>query len=317
MSYIICFSLALFIVLIGMGPNIALSKKIDFVEHPIPDMERKLHKEPKPYLGSLIMYIGFWVVIFFATGLNKKNVIVFLASLIIFLIGIVDDWYKVNRKDLAALPKMLVQLTACFVIYAAGIKFSGFYNIFTNTYVVFPELLSLILTILWIFGIITVINFSDGMDGLAGGLAGIAGFSLFFVALIMKDQGNAIRAITLAGVCLAYLKYNKYPSKVLMGDSGATFLGFILAVISLDGVYKQATVLSLFIPILIFALPIFDNINVIIRRIKQGKPIYIGDTNQLHFRLHFSGMSQKVTVYFMCLLSTTFSLLAIILTLCI
>jgi UDP-N-acetylmuramyl pentapeptide phosphotransferase/UDP-N-acetylglucosamine-1-phosphate transferase len=120
-------------------------------------------------------------------------------------------------------------------------------------------------------------------------------------------------AIILIGICLGYLKYNKFPSKILMGDAGATFLGFILGIISLDGAFKQVTVISIFIPILILGLPIFDNIFVMLKRLSEGRPIYVGDASQLHFRLLSKGFTQKQVVYLLYFASACLNLSAIFL----
>ena len=199
------------------------------------------------------------------------------------------------------------------LVYASGIAFTGFYNPLSGEYVLLPVWLQFILTILWIFGVTTVINFSDGMDGLAGGLSAISAGTLFIVALVKGQNTSAIMAIVLVGVAVAYLRYNKPPAKVFMGDAGATFLGFILGVIALDGAFKQATVLSLFIPILALGVPIFDNLFVVTKRFLQGKPIYQADASQAHYRLLRTGMNQKQVVAFLCLISVCFSLTSIIL----
>ncbi|MCK8060750.1 MULTISPECIES: MraY family glycosyltransferase [unclassified Fusibacter] len=314
MQFFIFFIAALFCSMLVMKPVIAFAKKIDFQEKPRPDIPRKLHKEPKPYLASVPMFIIYWALLFVsAESFSLKTAVVFGASLIILLIGLWDDWYKINYKDLPALPKLVVQFIACVLVFSVGVRFVGFTNPFTGTFILLPLTVQFIFTILWIFGITTIINFSDGMDGLAGGLCFIASSSLFVVALINGDAVNALACIILAGTCLGYLKYNKYPSLILMGDSGATFLGFMLATIALDGVFKQATVISLVVPILIFALPIFDNLYVMFLRYKNKQPLHIGDANQMHFRLHLGGISQKLTVYFMYLISACLSLVAIIL----
>lgn len=110
------------------------------------------------------------------------------------------------------------------------------------------------------------------MDGLAGGLTAISAVTLFVVAITMGQSSSAIMAMSLIGVTVAYLRYNKAPAKIFMGDAGATFLGFILAVIALDGAFKQATVLSLCIPILALGVPIFDNIFVVVKGSSRARP---------------------------------------------
>ena len=119
--------------------------------------------------------------------------------------------------------------------------------------------------------------------------------------------------IILVGICLGYLKYNHFPAKILMGDAGATFLGFMLAIISLDGAFKQATLISILVPILALGVPIFDNLYVVMKRIKEKKPIYVGDASQAHFRLVAQGLTQKQAVHFLYQISICFNLGAIIL----
>ena len=237
---------------------------------------------------------------------------IFLSSAIVFLIGMLDDWYKIKGNDLKALPKFIVQLSACVLVYSAGVRFLGFTNIFNGEYILLPDWIQFVLTVSWLFGVTTVINFMDGMDGLAGGLVCISSCTLFIVAAVKGNEYSAIMAIILVGICLGYLKYNRFPAKILMGDSGATFLGFMLALISLDGAFKQATVLSIFVPILALGLPIFDNIFVVLSRIKDGKPVYVGDTTQVHYRLLAKGFTQKQVVFVLYLVSLCLNLCAII-----
>jgi UDP-N-acetylmuramyl pentapeptide phosphotransferase/UDP-N-acetylglucosamine-1-phosphate transferase len=234
-------------------------------------------------------------------------------SLLIVGIGVVDDWYKTHGKDFPAFPKFVVQIIAAVIIYLSGIVFTGFYNPISGTFVELPVWLQFLLTVTWIFGVTTVINFTDGMDGLAGTLSAIAAMTLFVVALAKGQTDSAMMAIMLVGVTLAYLRYNKPPAKIYMGDAGATFLGFILGVIALDGAFKQATVLSLFIPILALGVPIFDNLFVVFKRLVEGKPIYKADKSQAHFRLLSAGLNPKQVVAFLSLISVCFSLTSIIL----
>ena len=224
-----------------------------------------------------------------------------------------DDWMKIRGNDLSALPKMIVQVIACTIVFWGNVRFFGFTNPFNGTYVLLPGVLQFILTVCWLFGVTTVINFTDGMDGLAGGISCISACTLFIVALVMKDSHSAMMSIILVGICIGYLRYNKFPAKILMGDAGATFIGFILGVVSLNGAFKQATVISMLVPILALGVPIFDNIYVVLKRIKAGKPIYVGDSSQAHYRLVAHGLTQKQAVYFLYLVAMCFNLSAIIL----
>lgn len=288
--------------------------RIDFVDKPRENVERKLHKEPVPLTAGIAIFFGFVVTYLLFNEAPRAEAVAILAGAVLILgIGTVDDWYKTQGKEFPAWPKFLVQIFAAVLIYQSGIVFSGFYNPFTEQQVVLPVWLQFVLTVTWIFGVTTVINFSDGMDGLAGGLSVISSMTLFIVAITMGQSDSAIMAITLVGVGLAYLKYNKPPAKVYMGDAGATLLGFILSVIALDGAFKQATILSLFIPILALGVPIFDNLFVVFRRFMNGKPIYKADATQVHYRLLSAGLNPKQIVTFLCLISVCFSLTSIIL----
>lgn len=288
--------------------------RIDFVDKPRKDVERKLHREPIPLTASYVIFIGFFVTyLIVGREFNLETLAIFIGGIMLLVIGTLDDWYKTKGKDFPALPKLIVQIMAAVIVYASGISFTGFFNPISGEYVVLPGILQFLLTILWIFGVTTVINFSDGLDGLAGGLSAISGITLFIVAITKGQSNSAIMAIILVGVTLAYLRYNKAPAKIFMGDAGATFLGFILAVIALDGAFKQATVLSLFIPVLALGVPIFDNLFVVIKRFSQGKSIYVADASQAHYRLLRAGLTHRQTVMILWLISTCLSLSSIIL----
>ncbi|MFK7696369.1 MraY family glycosyltransferase [Paenibacillus sp. HJGM_3] len=312
--YALSFLVSFLIVYFLIPPLAKLAFRLDFVDKPRQGVERKIHRAPIPLTASYAIYAGFGAAYLLFTGAFTWQTAAILAGgLLLLVIGTIDDWYKTQGRDFPALPKMIVQVSAAVLVYASGITFEGFYNPLSGEFVGLPVVLEFLLTILWIFGVTTVINFSDGMDGLAGGLSAISAVTLFVVALA-KGQGNsAIMAIILVGVAVAYLRYNKPPAKIFMGDAGATFLGFILAVIALDGAFKQATVLSLFIPILALGVPIFDNLFVVARRFMQGKPIYQADASQAHYRLLRMGLNPKQVVAVLCLVSVCFSLSSIIL----
>ena len=309
--YFLVFFISLAIVLITIPPIFKLALKIGFVDKP---NERKIHKNATPQLASISIFLGFFVTIFFfREQFNENNLLsIFIGSLLILLVGLIDDWSKSKGREFPALPKAIVQLLAAIIIYFSGIVFSGFDNPFTGEYVLLPVYLQFLLTVVWIFGVTTVINFMDGLDGLTGGITTISAITLFIVALYTGQNDSALLSIILLGVTLGYLKYNKPPAKIYMGDSGATFLGYILAIISLMGPFKQSTLLSISIPIIILSVPIFDNLYVIVKRYFEGHPIYVADRSQIHYRLISKGLNAKQSTLFICLICTCFSLLAII-----
>ncbi len=312
--YLLAFVVSFVIVYLLIPPFGKLAFRLDFVDKPQKNTERKIHREPIPLTASYVIFIGFFVTYLLVTReFTLQTAAIFVGGVLLLIIGTVDDWYKTKGKDFPALPKFIVQVSAAVLVYASGIAFTGFYNPLSGDYVVLPIVLQFLLTILWIFGVTTVINFSDGMDGLAGGLSAISAVTLFIVAITKGQSTSAMMAIIVVGVTVAYLRYNKHPARIFMGDAGATFIGFILAVIALDGAFKQATVLSLFIPILALGVPIFDNLFVVVKRFIQGKSIYQADASQAHYRLLRAGLNHKQVVMFLCLISTCLCLSSIIL----
>ncbi len=309
---------AFFISLFGVAALIPLFMKLavrlDFVDKPMPGVERKVHREPIPMLAAIPMYAVFMVA-WFLLGRPSGTTPVFIAigGLLVLGIGTCDDWYKTHGREFPALPKLLVQLLAASLAYFGGIVFTGFENPFTGAYVLLPGILQFLLTVVWIFGVTTVINFSDGLDGLAGGLSAISSGTLFIVAFVMNQHASALMAILLVGTTLGYLRFNRHPAKVFMGDAGATFLGYMLGIIAINGAFKSATLLSLFIPLLALGVPIFDNLYVVIRRFREGKPIYQADALQIHYRLKGQGMNTPQAVRFIWLANLCSCMAAIIL----
>lgn len=312
MNYILAMVIALLFSMITMPVLMKLSHKLEFTDKP---NKRKNHKAPTPLCGGIALYIGFFVSYFlFVRDDMKQQIVIFIGATLIVIIGLVDDYYKTKGKEFPIFPRLIIQLLAAVLVFKAGIFFKGFTNPFTSQFILLSGTIQFILTITWIFGVTTVINWSDGKDGLAGGLSLISAMTFFVAALILGQQDpSAMVSIILSGSILGFLYYNKYPAKVFMGDSGANFLGFILSVTALDGAFKQATVLSLFIPILALAVPIFDNLFVIFKRFSEGKPVYQADRSQIHFRLEEKGFSPKQIVNYIMLISLSFSVLSIIL----
>ncbi|MDR0266960.1 MraY family glycosyltransferase [Paenibacillus sp.] len=309
--YVIGFILSLVIVLALIPPLRKLAIRVDFVDRPT---SRKIHKEPVPHLASIAIFLGFMIpYLILSRHWDLEMAGIIGGSLLILAIGMVDDWYKTRGKDFPALPKTIVQVAAAVIVYFSGISFVGVTVPFTGHMIVFPDWLQFILTILWIFGVTTVINFMDGLDGLSGGVAGISALTLFVVAIAKGQAQSAIMAIILVGVALGYLKYNKPPAKIYMGDAGATFIGFMLGIIALDGAFKQVTVISILVPVLALGVPIFDNIYVVIKRYLNGQPVYKADRSQIHYRLLSWGLSPKQAVLFIYLISVCLSLSSIIL----
>ncbi|MBS4803910.1 MAG: undecaprenyl/decaprenyl-phosphate alpha-N-acetylglucosaminyl 1-phosphate transferase [Clostridium sp.] len=312
MRYILSFILAFSIVYFSVPILVRLSHKYSFTDKPT---KRKQHRGEIPLCGGIAMFIGFFVVYFFVNtySLDIEKVWIFIGALLILLIGLVDDFYKTRGKEFPIYPRLIIQLLAAILVFNSGVAFRGFSNPFSGEYIQLSYVVQFILTITWIFGVTTVINWSDGMDGLAGGLTLISSITFAGAAIILNQSESIIMSLGVSGVTLGFLMYNKYPAKIFMGDSGANFLGFILSIIALDGAFKQATLMSLFIPILALAIPIFDNIFVIIKRFLDGKPVYQADRSQIHYRLEAKGFTPKQVVTYINMVSLAFSIVSIVL----
>lgn len=289
---------------------IQLSLKLNFVDKPT---KRKKHHEPIPLLGGVGIFIGFMSGYFtFFRPIDNRSMSLIVASILILLIGIVDDWHKTNGKEFSVYPRLFVHIISAIIVYSSGVVFNGFTNPLTHQYVVLPVFMQFILSIMWIVGVTTVINWSDGIDGLAGSLSAIAGSTLFVVALAKGQSDSALLSVLIVGVSLGFIRYNRYPAQIFMGDSGANFLGFILGIVALDGAFKQATLISLSIPVLTLGVPIFDNLIIVVKRFFRGESIYRADASQIHHRLISSGLSPKQAVIHISLISVCLSLLSII-----
>lgn len=312
MRYILSFILAFSIVYFSVPILVKLSHKYSFTDKPT---KRKQHRGEIPLCGGIAMFIGFFVVYFTVNtySLDIEKTWIFFGSLLILLIGLVDDFYKTRGKEFPIYPRLIIQLLAAILVFNSGVAFRGFNNPFSGEYIQLSYTVQFILTVTWIFGVTTVINWSDGMDGLAGGLTLISSITFAGAAIILNQSESIIMSLGVSGVTLGFLMYNKYPAKIFMGDSGANFLGFILSIIALDGAFKQATLMSLFIPILALAIPIFDNIFVIVKRFLDGKPVYQADRSQIHYRLEAKGFTPKQVVTYINMVSLAFSIVSIVL----
>ncbi len=271
---------------------------------------RRMHKKPIPRLGGLSIYYGFIVSLLCFGTLDRQLWGIILGSLIIVILGVVDD-----IKTLKAHPKFFVQLIAAAVPVFMGSRINFLslpFNQSVMPNIVFNDIISYGISILWIVGVTNAVNLIDGLDGLAAGISTIASASIFFIALLNGNVFVTTISIILVGACLGFLPYNLNPAKIFMGDTGATFLGYIMAVMSVQGLFKSYTVITFIVPVLILGLPIFDTSFAIIRRMAHHKPIMQADRGHLHHRLIDMGFNQKQTVAILYTISALLGLSAII-----
>lgn len=277
----------------------------------VPKDERRMHTRPTPRLGGMAIFLSFIasVLLFCEIDLPIRGIL--LGSVIIVVLGVIDD-----IRPLKAWVKLIVQIAAALVAVYHGVRIDAFtnFNIFSANPYVGLGILSAPVTVLWIVGITNSVNLIDGLDGLAAGVSSIASLCLMVVALLTAELNLAILVAALAGACLGFLPYNKNPASIFMGDTGATFLGFVLSCISVIGLFKFYAAISFAVPLLILGLPIFDTFYAIIRRVLAGKSPMSADRSHIHHKLVDMGFSQKQTVVILYGMSGILGILAVVLT---
>jgi len=298
--------------------TIKLAKKVGALD--VPSADRKMHKEPMPRLGGLAVISGFFVSIIylitimtiegsiniFASDLYKNLLGFLLGAIIIIITCFIDD-----IKSIHPILKLLGQTLAAVCVVVSGTRIVNVDVLpINNTF-------SIILTIGWIIGITNAINLIDGLDGLSSGITVISAVSLLIIFSLNQSPLIAIILITaLAGSIIGFLPFNFNPAKTFIGDTGSNFLGFSLAVISILGVAKTYTAIVIIAPIIVLALPIFDTLFAIIRRLITGKSIkaiVMPDRGHLHHRMMQMGLSQKQAVFILYGISAAFGMFAVIL----
>ncbi|RTR36400.1 undecaprenyl/decaprenyl-phosphate alpha-N-acetylglucosaminyl 1-phosphate transferase [Robertmurraya yapensis] len=265
---------------------------------------RKVHQKLMPRLGGLAIYIGFIVGVLLLQPSDDVHIPILIGSFIIILTGFIDD-----IKEISPRVKLLGQIISALIVVIYGDLQVQFVNLPFGGQLDFG-ILSIPITMIWIIGITNAINLIDGLDGLAGGVSSIALFSIAGMALIMGNQVYVmVIALVLAVSALGFLVYNFHPAKIFMGDTGALFLGYMIAVLSLLG-FKNVTFISLVIPVIILAVPISDTLFAIIRRIVNKQPLSAPDKSHLHHCLIKLGYSHKKTVLIIYLMSALCGLAA-------
>ena len=267
---------------------------------------RDVHTRPVVRLGGVAIFIGVMAAIatqaigerFFGWGgsltgggaASAKIIGVVGGLVLIFLTGLFDDF-----RPLSPGWKLAGEVLAAGVVVAAGLRIEYVGNPLGGGLIQLG-LLSIPITLLYIVGFTNVINLIDGLDGLAAGVSAIAAMTLLLLAAQVNRLDAAAVAAALIGACVAFLRFNFYPATIIMGDSGALFLGFTLSVISLMGVMKSTAAIALAVPLFIVGVPIFDTASAIIRRVIQRRPIQEADKGHIHHRLLGRGFNQTQTV---------------------
>jgi UDP-GlcNAc:undecaprenyl-phosphate GlcNAc-1-phosphate transferase len=269
---------------------------------------RRVHTQPMPLWGGIAIFFAFGVTCLLIMKLDKAYagftdliIGVVVSGALILTVGLLDD-----MKEFSA------AIQAAAIVLAAIILSSGFHvtiKLLTNPFggpavIMLPRFVSSLVTIMWIFAMTKTVDFMDGLDGLAAGIGAIGAGVLAIMAYYSVQPHVALMAAALSGACIGFLRYNFNPAKIFMGTGGSQFVGFVLAAISIIGLFKVAAAMAVALPILVFGVPIVDGVFVVFKRFRDRRPIHVADKTHLHHRLLDRGFTHKqavIVIYVMCL----------------
>ena len=267
--------------------------------------ERSLHQVPTPKLGGLAVLVAVLIggSIFLPWDQETRSILA--GAIVITMVGVVDD-----LVDLPAGIKLLGQTGAAIIPVASGVTVDTFTLPFLGR--VDPSTVQLfdppgigaidlgqLLTVLGIVAVANVINLIDGVDGLAAGVCLISAAALSVIALSLDRNAAGVMAAVTAGASLGFLRHGFPPASSFMGDTGSNLLGYLMAVVTVQGALKTNAVVALFFPLAILAVPILDTSFVVAKRLKYRRPIYRADTEHFHHRMARIGFSQRRTITYL------------------
>jgi UDP-GlcNAc:undecaprenyl-phosphate GlcNAc-1-phosphate transferase len=304
----ICLGLVAFVVTLALMPVMKkLSVRLNAIDYP---SERRVNSYPVPRLGGLALFGGLlvamiveavgeqffdWQGFFDENSLQSINYLGLMGGITCMMaVGAIDD-----VRGLSPRLKFAGQVVAALIIVLSGVLLSRIANPLGSAFIdlgwfAYP------ITILYLVAFANIINLIDGLDGLAAGVVTIVACGLLFVALSKGRVEAMLLAVILIGICLAFLRCNRYPASLYMGDSGALMLGTLLGVISLIGVMRSPTIIALIVPIVFAGFPIIDTLFAIIRRFRRKQPAYLFDMDHLHHVMLRNGFPQQQVVRIIC-----------------
>lgn len=270
--------------------------------------ERKIHKLPTPRIGGVGVFLSFLFGVIRNFQFPREIIFILISSLIIFIVGLLDD-----IRGLTAKTRLFFQIIASLIVVYGGLGIK-----FPLSWGEWGVVLSYVVSVMWIVGIINTFNFIDGIDGLAGFLALIISAVFLFIVVNTSQYHVMFLTSALCGSVFAFLIYNINPAKIFLGDSGSTFLGFILAVLSIYVSWADNNPLIAFsAPLMVLFIPIFDLIYTTISRVKNGLIksfndwlVYAGK-DHIHHRIISMGFSVNETVMIISILNMLCGLIAI------
>jgi UDP-GlcNAc:undecaprenyl-phosphate GlcNAc-1-phosphate transferase len=304
--------LAIFLVSLALSALLVpLLRKVAFKYSVLdrPNQSHKTHRESIPYLGGMAIIIPVSILVFIGPLLFVedsdylvRSTLLLLPAVVLALVGLYDD-----IKNLSASSRFFLQS-----IIAIGITFY-LANLGYNISILSNQIGNFLLSIFWLVGVINALNFFDNLDGGAAGITLIASLSIFLLGLWGGQYLISSISLALAGAGFGFLWWNRNPARIYLGDSGALFIGFILALSLLQLEPKvDSQVASGLIPVFLLALPIIDTSVAVVSRILRGVSIFQGGRDHLSHRLIFLGLNRRRTAYSLWSLSALFSSLALL-----
>src|SRR3954452_21711135 len=279
-----------------------LAARLGAIDLPNP---RGLHEVPTARLGGLAILAGVLLAGVIWLPWDGESRAILVGAIAITLVGAVDDVAELN-----AAAKLLGQIVAVTIPVAAGVKVENFtFPFFGGLFPGSVDLVNLPLigqidlgdvgTVLGIVAVINVINLADGVDGLAAGVCAISAITLAVIALSLDRNAAGVLAAITAGASLGFLRRGFPPASIFMGDTGSNLLGYLLGAVAVQGALKTNAVVTLFLPLIILAVPILDTTFVIAKRLKHGQAVYRADRWHFHHRMANIGFSQRRTLAYL------------------
>lgn len=267
-----------------------LAHRFGVLDHPSQEVtSHKRHTEPIPYLGGLAISIGLVTgsLLLFgaADGIPTRHFVLTIgAGLGLGAVGLADDITPLPRS-----LRVIAQILVAYVAWNSGFGVSAVQSDFAN----------LALTTFWIVGITNAFNLLDNMDGVSAGLAGIAGATFAVMGLMNELPILPIVAAALAGSAFGFLAHNRHPAKVFMGDAGSLFLGFLVALLGLRLRFDNLPQVTFMVPVVVLGLPILDTTLVVISRLRDKRPVFLGARDHIAHRLIRLGLPVTSSVRLM------------------
>jgi UDP-GlcNAc:undecaprenyl-phosphate GlcNAc-1-phosphate transferase len=266
--------------------------------------ERGLAREATPLLGGIAIFAGTVIAAIAFMPESERTRGILIGAAVIVIVGAIDD-----VRDLPPGVKLIGQIVASLILVNAGVVVRNITLPFLGA-VDFGDLGGP-LTVLGLVAVMNVVNLSDGVDGLAAGVCAISAVAFSIIAFDLgRDAAGVLAAIT-AGAALGFLVHNFHPASVFMGDCGALLLGLLLGATIIEGSLKTNALVALIVPLVVLAVPFLDTGFVVAKRIKYKRPVYRGDSNHFHHRLHRIGFSQRRTVLYLYAWTITMAGLAV------